>query len=148
MRKVAISVLSAVVLLSLGGCAETGSWFGGDSSKQASQPISEQSLQTASRLEPRAMIGKTVVAYDGQKVGTVYDVIMNRNNRPSQLVVSSGGVMGIGAQNVAVDINSVRYSPQQDAIVATQLTKEQFANLPAFQYGGNMISLNKQKTGY
>ena len=94
------------------------------------------------------MIGKNVVAYDGQKVGTVDDVIMNRNNRPSQLVVSSGGVMGIGAHNVALDMNSVRYSPQQDAIVATQLTKEQFANLPAFQYGGNMISLNKQKTGY
>ena len=148
MRKVAIPVLSAVVLLSLGGCAEMGSWFGGDSSQQANRPISEQSLQTASRLEPRAMIGKNVVAYDGQKVGTVDDVIMNRNNRPSQLVVSSGGVMGIGARNVALDMNNVRYSPQQDAIVATQLTKEQFANLPEFQYGGNMISLNRQKTGY
>ncbi|MNW16327.1 hypothetical protein D3C71_2151450 [compost metagenome] len=54
--------------------------------------------------------------------------------------------MGIGGRNVALDIDNVRYNQQQDAIVATQLTKDQFANLPEFQYGGNMISLNRQKT--
>lgn len=147
MRKVAIPVLSAIVLLSLGGCAQMGEWFGGDSSQQASRPISEQSLQTASRLEPQAMIGKNVVAYDGQKVGEVEDVVLNRNNRPSHLVVSSGGVLGIGERNVALDIDNVRYSRDRDAIVATQLTKEQFANLPEFQFGENMISLNRQRTG-
>ncbi|MDQ2104656.1 PRC-barrel domain-containing protein [Azospirillum isscasi] len=144
MRKVAVPVLSAVALLALGGCAETSSWFGGG--EQASRPMSEQSLQTASRIEPQAMLGKSVVAYDGQKVGQVEDVLFNRNNRPSQLVVSTGGIMGIGGHNVALDIDNVRYSQQQDAIVATKLTKEQFANLPEFQYGGNMISLNRQKT--
>jgi len=145
MRKVAIPVLSAAILLSLGGCAQMGEWFGGDSNQQASRPISEQSLQTATRLEPREMIGKNVVAYDGQSVGEVEDVVMNRNNRPSHLVVSSGGIMGLGGRNVALDIDNVRYSRQQDAIVATQLTKEQFANLPEFQYDGSMISLNRQR---
>lgn len=144
MRKVAVPVLSAVALLALGGCAETSSWFGGG--EQASRPMSEQSLQTASRIEPQAMLGKTVVAYDGKKVGQVEDVLFTRNNRPSQLVVTTGGLMGIGGRNVALDIDSVRYSPQQDSIVATQLTEEQFTNLPEFQYGGNMISLNRQKT--
>ncbi|MBB3265451.1 sporulation protein YlmC with PRC-barrel domain [Azospirillum sp. OGB3] len=147
MRKVAVPVLSAVALLALGGCAETSSWFGGGS-EQASRPMSEQSLQTASRIEPQAMLGKSVVAYDGQKVGQVEDVLFNRSNRPSQLVVSTGGIMGIGGRNVALDIDNVRYNQQQDALVATQLTKDQFANLPEFQYGGNMISLNRQKTTY
>ncbi|AIB11507.1 hypothetical protein ABAZ39_05675 [Azospirillum argentinense] len=108
--------------------------------------MSEQSLQTASRIEPQAMLGKSVVAYDGQKVGQVEDVLFNRSNRPSQLVVSTGGIMGIGGHNVALDIDNVRYNQQQDALVATQLTKDQFANLPEFQYGGNMVSLNRQKT--
>ncbi|WP_448202975.1 PRC-barrel domain-containing protein [Azospirillum sp. sgz302134] len=144
MRKIAIPVFSAVALLSLGGCAEMGNWFGG-SDQQANRPISEQSLQTASRLEPQAMLGKTVVAYDGQKVGEVEDVLMNRNNRPSQLVVSSGGIFGVGSQNRALDINNVRYSRERDAIVATQLTKEQFAALPEYHDNGSMISLNRNR---
>ncbi|MBP2290996.1 PRC-barrel domain-containing protein [Azospirillum rugosum] len=143
MRRVALPVLSAVILLSLGGCAETSSWFGG-SNEQAARPIPQQSLQTASRIEPEAMLGKTVVSYDGQKVGTVDDVLMNRNNRPSELLVSSGGVMGLGAHNVALDIDNVRYSRERDELVATQLTKEQFANLPAYKDDGRMVSLNRQ----
>lgn len=145
MRRVAIPVLSVVALLSLGGCSQTNDWFGGGG-QQAAKPIPEQSLQTASRIEPQAMLGKTVVAYDGQKVGVVDDVLFNRNNRPAQLVVNSGSVLGIGGRNVALDIDKVRYNQQNDQIVATQLTMEQFASLPEFQYGGNMISLNRQKT--
>ncbi len=147
MHRVAIPVLSVVALLSLGGCSQTNDWFGGGG-QQASRPIPEQSLQTASRIEPQAMLGKTVVAYDGQKVGVVDDVLFNRNNRPAQLVVNSGAVLGLGGRNVALDIDEVRYNQQNDQIVATQLTMEQFASLPEFQYGGNMISLNRQKTGH
>lgn len=144
MRRVALPVLSAVVLLSLGGCAETSSWFGG-SNEQAARPIPQQSLQTTSRMSPQSMLGMTVVSYDGQKVGTVDDVLMNRNNRPSELVVSSGGLLGVGAHNVAVDVNSVRYSRERDELVATQLTKEQFANLPAYKDDGRMLSLSRQQ---
>lgn len=144
MRKIALPVLSVAVLLSLGGCSGTGDWFGG-SNQQANRPIPEQSLQTASRLEPQAMLGKTVVSYDGQKVGTVDDVLMNRNNRPSELIVSSGGILGMGARNVALDLNNVRYARDRDELVATQLTKEQFANLPEYRDNGSMISLNRQR---
>ena len=145
MRRVAIPVLSVVALLSLGGCSQTNDWFGGGG-QQAAKPIPEESLQTTVRIDPQAMLGKTVVAYDGQKVGVVDDVLLNRNNRPAQLVVNSGSVLGIGGRNVALDVDKVRYNQRNDQIVATQLTMEQFANLPEFQYGGNMISLNRQKT--
>ena len=144
MRRVALPVLSAVILLSLGGCAETSSWFGG-SNEQAARPIPQQSLQTASRMDPQVMLGKTVVSFDGQKVGVVDDVLMNRSNRPTEIVVSSGGILGVGAHNVAVDINSLRYARDRDELVAVELTREQFANLPAYKDDGRMVSLNRQQ---
>ncbi len=145
MRKIAIPVLSAAILLSLGGCSQMGDWFGGESSQQSSRPMSPGQMTSLAQLTPSQMLGKTVVAYDGQKVGTVQDVVLNRNNRPSQLIVGSGGVLGIGEHNVALKASDARYAPQQDAIVATQLTKDQFAALPEFRYDNSMISLSRQR---
>lgn len=144
MNRMAIPLLSAAVLLGATGCAQVQDMFGG-SDQQASQPMSERNLTSVARLEPQAMIGKSVVAFDGQKVGEVDDVLLGRNNRAAQLIVGSGGVLGLGERNVALDIDNVRYAPQQDAIVATQLTKEQFAALPEFRYDTNMISLNRTR---
>ena len=143
MRKIILASASTLLLLAAGGCAQMGDMFGGE---QASRPISEQSLVSVAQLEPAEMLGKSVLAYDGQSVGEVEDVLMGRSgNRASHLVVSSGGVMGLGGRSVALDIDNVRYARDRDAIVATQLTREQFASLPEYQGTGNMVSLNRSR---
>jgi sporulation protein YlmC with PRC-barrel domain len=145
MRRIAVPVLSAVALVSMAGCAQMNDWFGG-SPDQASQPINERNLSTLARLEPRELMGKDVVAFDGQKVGTVDDVLMNRNDRPEMLVVGTGGFLGIGGKNVAVDVDRVRFSRERDALVATDWTRDQFAALPEYRYDGSMVSLNRSRS--
>jgi len=146
MRKIALSVLSAAALVSMAGCAQMDEWFGG-SSDQASRPLDERNLSTLARLEPRELMGKDVVAFDGQKVGTVDDVLMNRSNRPEMLVVGTGGFLGIGEKNVAVDVDRVRFSRERNAVVATNWTKDQFAALPEYRYDGSMVSLSRSRSG-
>jgi sporulation protein YlmC with PRC-barrel domain len=99
------------------------------------------------RLEPRDMLGKSVLASDGQRVGAIKDVLMGRGgNRPTHLIVGSGGVLGLGDRDVALDIEDVRYARDRDAIVATKLTQEQFAALPEFRDDGTMVSLSRSRT--
>ncbi len=57
--------------------------------------------------------GTDVIGADGTKVGSVDDILFDRNGRIKAIVVGVGGFLGIGAKDVALDFNNFQVMPGQ-----------------------------------
>ena len=55
------------------------------------------------------LIGKNVYGRDNNKIGEIEDVILDANGKAKQLVISSGGFLGIGEKQVAVDYTAANW---------------------------------------
>lgn len=82
--------------------------------------------------------GTPVVGADNQPIGEVVDVLFDRNGQARAFVVGAGGVVGLGAKDVAIDIGEFHGVP---AIAAdgtrpqlkVSLTREVLAAVPEFK---------------
>jgi sporulation protein YlmC with PRC-barrel domain len=65
------------------------------------QIVNSQSKQEwlASKLK-----GTSVMGSDGQKIGSISDILLDKDGQVKAFVVGIGGVLGIGAKEVAVDM--------------------------------------------
>ncbi|HTK84680.1 MAG TPA: PRC-barrel domain-containing protein [Patescibacteria group bacterium] len=79
------------------------------------------------------MIGAPVVNPDGEKVGTLKDIIINRDGDAILAVVSDGGLLGIGAKVAAFDYDKVM-SQKPDGSVVMTLSKEMIDHAADFSY--------------
>jgi sporulation protein YlmC with PRC-barrel domain len=79
------------------------------------------------------LIGSKVYAAD-TSIGQIEDVLVTLDRATvTGVILSVGGFLGIGDKFVAVPVNRIRVGPE--ARFVTDLTKEQLANAPAFQFG-------------
>ena len=77
------------------------------------------------------MAGYSVVGAQGEQIGTVDRVVINRQGEVEALVISSGGFLGMGEQTYAVDWDAVDVDVQQQEI-RTQLTEQQIEGAPGY----------------
>ena|SRR5579864_7003059 len=64
--------------------------------------------------------GTAVIGSDDQKIGDISDVLIDKMGHVKAFVVGIGGVLGIGAKQVALDMNAFKPMP------ATEGKSEQF----------------------
>ena len=80
--------------------------------------------------------GTDVLGADGTKVGSVDDVLFDRNGQIKAIVVGVGGFLGIGSKDVALEFNNFQVIPGKDG-TADQLklamSKEDFSAANEFQ---------------
>ncbi|KAA1054496.1 PRC-barrel domain-containing protein [Azospirillum argentinense] len=91
------------------------------------------------------MMGKNVYGTDNEKVGEVEDIILDSNGQARQLVISSGGFLGIGEKQIAVDIGNANWDAQQERVQLSGLTRDQVKEMPEFEYSDTTTSLNRNK---
>jgi sporulation protein YlmC with PRC-barrel domain len=95
----------------------------------------EKSLKDAGQVvtHPRVseIIGKTVTTNQKEHLGEVQDLILSSDGQISYLVVSKGGVAGIGAKLCAIPWQASRPTIQEK-FVLVNLSKQQFEGAPAF----------------
>jgi hypothetical protein len=82
--------------------------------------------------------GTVVVGADGQRIGEVVDVLLDRNGQARAFVVGMGGVMGLGAKEVAIDLGQFHEMPAPTgtgprAELKVPMTMEQLAAVPEFK---------------
>jgi sporulation protein YlmC with PRC-barrel domain len=85
----------------------------------------------ASKL--RAM---TVVGSDNQKIGEVADILLDKSGQVKALIVGVGGILGLGAKEVAVDLTQFREVPASNGNkvqLKMSMTKEQLTQAPEFK---------------
>jgi sporulation protein YlmC with PRC-barrel domain len=100
---------------------------------------SAQSVFAAGQL-----IGKTVVDANGQTVGEVSNAVLATDaHAVTQIVISSGGFLGIGTREVAVDAASVDASAASEGTVQLRgLTEADLDAMAEFQADGSVRLLN------
>ncbi len=79
------------------------------------------------------VIGAAVYNAGNQQIGTVDDVIMNHQNQADLVVISVGGVLGVGAKLVALPFAKIERTDSAKVLLADG-SKESLAKLPNFTY--------------
>ena len=90
------------------------------------------------------MMGKDVYGADGNKLGSIDDIILDPQTGKAQLaVIERGGVLGIGGKSIGLDYTLL--GMEGDRLVAKQVTEDQAKAMPEFQYSDNAVSYNRSR---
>jgi hypothetical protein len=104
----------------------------------SAQPRSSQIVDAQGRDDWLAskLRGTTVLGSDNQKVGDVVDILLDKSGQVKAFIVGVGGVLGLGAKEVAIDLTEFREVPAGDgnkAQLKVSMTKEQLTQAPDFK---------------
>lgn len=100
------------------------------------------------RASAEQMLGKTVVGANGEEIGEVKDVILDpQSGEARQLIIGSGGFLGIGQKNIPVDFADAQVQPGQENITVSTLTREQVREMEGYAYDESTVSLTRQEGG-
>ena len=74
------------------------------------------------------MIGATVYDRQNEKLGSVQDLVLDKDGRVAAVVVSVGSVAGIGGKNVAVAMSDIKTDHNRLTLDKTKQQLDQAAN--------------------
>ena len=150
MRKHIISAASAVALLCTGAAyAQTATTTTApNSTTQATRPAdtmrSDANGVVGNRASAQSLMGRTVIGADGKDLGEVKDVIMDANSGEArQVVIASGGFLGIGEKNIAVNFSDAQLLAGKDQVQVNSLTQAQVEALEGYEYDSDTVSLSR-----
>jgi sporulation protein YlmC with PRC-barrel domain len=137
-----LPVLGAAVLLAMSGIAH------GQSQDQSKLPAKSVTPKEAPKPPPPAapphvvkpkeqadsLLGKQVYGTDGQQMGLVTNILIDREGHPIALVIDFGGFLGVGSRKIAVDWHLMQFHPgDKDKPVTLRLTKDQLKSAPEYR---------------
>ena len=89
------------------------------------------------------MIGRSVQGSDGKPLGKVKDAVVDAaSGKIQRLVIASGGFLGLGAKNVALDFDRVEVRPE-GGIVAKDVTRKDVEAMPRYDVAAETRPLDK-----
>lgn len=88
--------------------------------------------QAAGDVRAEKLIGMTVYDTNGEKVGEVKDILFNEDGQATGVVLSVGGVLGLGAKQVGLQWSEVDIQPDAD-VAKIQYNKDQLEAAPDFK---------------
>src|SRR5262249_17853685 len=107
---------------------------GADSAKPGSSQVVDAQRRDQ-WLAPK-LKGTTVLGSDDQKVGDIVDILLDKSGQVKALIVGVGGVLGLGAKEVAIDLTEFRELPASNGNkvqLKVPMTKEQLTRAPDFK---------------
>jgi len=87
-------------------------------------------MTTSSRASE--IIGLNVKDRTGEQVGEVEDIVIGRDGRVQYLIISHGGLLGIGENMVPIPYRMTNMEVGEDAIVLKNVDKQMLENAPNF----------------
>lgn len=128
MRKIAFTVVAAALLPGVAPLAYA-------QSAAAAPPATIGVADTGGIIRPdqiRAskMIGGDVYDVQNRDVGSIKDVILDRDGRVAAVVVDVGAVLGMGGKYVAVPLRRINTDNNR---ITLDLTKEQLVRAPSYR---------------
>ena len=100
--------------------------------RPAAADRSATSPPAATKPEPmkvNALVGRDVRNVTNETIGEVNNVVVDPDGKIQQVIVSVGGVLGVGAKHVALAWNQVRVDSAGGALMV-DMTKEQLKSAP------------------
>lgn len=92
------------------------------------------SMQSPDQLLASNLKGADVLGTDNQKIGDISDILFSKDGKVEAYLLSVGGVLGVGAREVALAPSSVQLMQDNNTWKAkVTMTKEQLAQAPNFE---------------
>ena len=85
------------------------------------------------RLSASDVSGMDVYNMANDKIGDVSDIIMNKDGDIEKLVIESGGLMGLGAEKVAINYDAFEMRTEGQAGFYTSLTQDELQAMNEFE---------------
>lgn len=105
-----------------------------ETEQPATPPPSEAVIpaQAADQVRAEKLIGMDVFDANGDKVGTVKDILFSQDGKAMGVVLSVGGVLGVGAKQVGLQWSEVDIQPDAE-VAKVQYNKDQLEAAPDFK---------------
>ena len=86
-------------------------------------------------MSANSLVGTKVGNASGDTVGKIEDLYVDTHGSIKTLVISVGGFLGVGAKDVAVNWNDIKYSRDGKSVVLTTgMSKDALKALPDYKY--------------
>lgn len=83
------------------------------SSSPKARPLAPSDLEPLNTGDTTGVLGKSVAAPNGDNLGLITDVIVDRARQPRAAVIDFGGFLGVGSRKIAVDWNLLSFDPEK-----------------------------------
>jgi sporulation protein YlmC with PRC-barrel domain len=100
-----------------------------DQRRTGAVPLAERKAA----LSASELIGTDVYGPDNNSLGEIDDIVVSPDNTPAYALISYGGFLGMGEEQTAVPVNSIRFSEHNYAFV--NFNADQLKAAPKFQRG-------------
>lgn len=80
----------------------------------------------------RQLLGQTIYNENGEKVGSVDDLIVSPDKAVSFAIIGAGGFLGVAKHDVAIPVNL--FTQKDGQFVLAGATKEAIKAMPEFEY--------------
>lgn len=100
-------------------------------------------VERTTDLRARRLMGMKVTNTTGETIGDVRDMLVDEDGRLIGVVVSVGGVLGLGGKPVGIAWSDVKRARNTDTLVVA-MSKEQVEQAPAFRLKGEQETVPRQ----
>lgn len=95
-----------------------------------------------------SLLGKSVRAMNGDDLGRIIDVIIDRDGRPRAAVIDFGGFLGVGSRKIAVDWRVLKFTTEgKVGRLTLQLNRNQVRVSPEYKAGDPIVVLGAASPG-
>src|SRR5262245_35635223 len=101
--------------------------------------------ETATDMRADKLIGTSVYNTEGEEVGTVKDIVFDKDGKIVGVVLKVGGLLGIGGKDVGIKWDEVQISPTEE-LMTISYNKDQLEVAPDFKTQDAMKTESNQAT--
>ena len=118
-----------------------------DQTKTASIDKSRLTEMPMGNIRGDDLKGTTVYGANDAKIGVIGDVVLTPDNKPDAVVIDVGGFLGIGAKEVAVGMDKLKFMTDKDGkkYLYTNFTKEQLQAQTAYDKSSYAANRDQQR---
>jgi hypothetical protein len=93
--------------------------------------------------EVQSILGREVLSANGENMGRIVDVLVDRSGEVRAAIIDFGGFLGVGSRKIAVEWSALHFPPpaQTDAKITLELTRDQVKAAPEYQDGKQVVVL-------
>ena len=101
---------------------------------QAQQGLTFLKGQTQGELATARLAGTTVFNAKAETIGRINDIVLGADGRAVAVVITVGGVVGLGGKQVALPYSALKVGPvvEGSRVLLIDVTKEQLQAAPAY----------------
>lgn len=102
--------------------------------------------QQDGQMMAKDLIGQNVYDSSNNNLGSIADLVLDKDGHLTAVVIGVGGFLGIGQKNVAVSMDAITKSTDKDGkpMLVLNATKDELDKAPKFETLADLASKNNQ----